>query len=208
VTANESKVTASATGLAIAIMAGGKSSRMGTDKAFVPLLGKPLIEHVLAAVASLGDQLFVVTNRPDDYAYLGLPLQGDIYLDQGPLGGLHTALHQVTRPHVLIVACDMPWLSRPLLEHMVGLRGTADAVVPRWEAFPEPLHAVYSRACLPAVEGNLQAGMRKMAAFYDKIRVRYVDREEIVRFDPTGRSFANINTPAELAAAAGENGAD
>jgi molybdopterin-guanine dinucleotide biosynthesis protein A len=180
---------------------------MGTDKAFVPLLGKPLIEHVVAAVASLGDQLFVVTNRPGDYAYLGLSLYSDIYPDQGPLGGLHTALYHATRPHVLIVACDMPWLSRPLLEHMVGLRATADAIVPRWETFPEPLHAVYGRTCLAAVEGNLQAGIRKMAAFYDKVRVRYVDREEIVRFDPTGRSFANINTPAELAAAAGERGA-
>jgi molybdopterin-guanine dinucleotide biosynthesis protein A len=103
----------------------------------------------------------------------------------------------------------MPWLSRPLLAHMISLRATADAIVPRWEAFPEPLHAVYSLACLPAVEANLRAGIRKMAAFYEKVQVRYLDREEIGRFDPAGRSFANINTPAELAAAAGvSKGAD
>ena len=97
--------------LTIAIQAGGKSSRMGTDKSFVPFLGRPMIEVVRERVEGLGDELIVVTNKPEAYAYLGLPMFGDDYPDTGPLGGIYTALHHAAHPHVLTVACDMPWLS-------------------------------------------------------------------------------------------------
>ncbi len=131
--------------LTVAIQAGGKSSRMGTDKSFVLFQGRPLIEVVREAVEGLGDELIIVTNKPDDYAHLGLPMVGDLYPETGPLGGIYTALHHATHPHLLTVACDMPWLNRPLLEYMAGLRSTADVIVPRWDKFPEPLHAVYSK---------------------------------------------------------------
>jgi molybdopterin-guanine dinucleotide biosynthesis protein A len=100
----------------------------------------------------------------------------------------------------LVVACDMPWLNRPLLEYMVGLREAADVVVPRWDKFPEPLHAIYSKACLEPMREKLEAGMLKITAFYGRVSLRFVEREEIARFDPEGRSFVNVNTPDELAA--------
>jgi molybdopterin-guanine dinucleotide biosynthesis protein A len=181
-----------------AIMAGGKSSRMGTDKAFVPLLGKPMIEHVLARVGSLGDEQIIITNSPQKYRYLGLPIFSDIYEDHGPLGGLHAALARAAYDHVLVVACDMPWLNYSLLEHMVSIRQSADVIVPRWSKFPEPLHAVYSKACLEAVTTCLEAQTLKLIAFYGRVRVRYLEREEVARFDARGRSFANINTPDDL----------
>jgi molybdenum cofactor guanylyltransferase len=184
-----------------AVMAGGKSSRMGTDKAFVPLLGKPMVEHVLDRIAGLADETIIITNRPACFDYLGLPLYTDIYRERGPLGGLHTALRRANHPHVLIVACDMPWLNRSLLEYLLSLREAADAVIPRWIRHPEPLHAVYSRSCLGAIETNLQAERLKLADFFEQVRVRYVDRAELARFDPEGRSFANVNTPQELEAA-------
>ena len=187
-------------GLTVAIQSGGKSSRMGTDKAFVLFDGVPMIEVVRAAVAGLGDELILITNKPDDYAHLGLPMFGDLYPDTGPLGGIYTALSAAAHPHVLVVACDMPWLNRPLLEYMVGLRETADVVVPRWDKFPEPLHAVYSKACLEPIREKLEAEMLKITAFYGRVKVRFVERLEIERFDPDGRSFVNVNTPDELAA--------
>lgn len=180
------------------IMAGGKSSRMGADKAFVPLLGKPLIEHVLESVGGLGDEQIIITNRPDRFHYLGLPLYSDIYQGFGPLGGLHAALAHATHPHLLVVACDMPWLNRDLLKYMISLRATADAVVPRWTKFPEPLHAIYSKACLEPVTASLQARTLKLIAFYSQVQVRYLDREIMETFDASGRSFANINTPGDL----------
>jgi molybdopterin-guanine dinucleotide biosynthesis protein A len=133
------------TNLTTVIMAGGKSSRMGTDKSFVPLLGKPMIEHVLDSVAGLSQKQILITNKPAEYAYLNLPMYGDIYPDKGPLGGFHSALVHAHTSYILVVACDMPWLNRPLLEYMISIRETADIVVPRWQKFPEPLHAIYSQ---------------------------------------------------------------
>jgi molybdopterin-guanine dinucleotide biosynthesis protein A len=184
--------------LSVAIMAGGKSSRMGQDKSFVLFEGRPMIETIIERVTGLGDELIIITNKPDEYAHFGLPLFSDVYPDHGSLGGIFTAVHYATHPHTLIVACDMPWLNRSLLKHMISLRQEADIIVPRWSEFPEPLHAIYHKVCLPPIEANLQAKRLKIIRFYDEVSVRYVEREEIKQFDDDGRSFANINTPQDL----------
>lgn len=157
-----------------------------------------MIETVLEAVGELGDETLLITNKPDEYEHLGLPMVGDLYPDHGPLGGIYTAVHAAAHPHTLIVACDMPWLNRPLLEYMISLRHTADAVVPRWEKFPEPLHAIYSKACLDPISEKLQAKMLKITVFFGQVSVRFVERAEIEQFDKDGRSFANINSPRDL----------
>ncbi len=92
----------------------------------------------------------------------------------------------------------MPWLNRPLLKFMISIRHQADAIVPRWREHPEPLHAVYSQDCLPAIKDRLSAGELKMVSFYELIKVHFVEKSKIVQFDPSGRSFANVNTPADL----------
>ena len=180
-------------------MAGGKSSRMGTDKSFVPVLGKPMIEHVLDSVAGLSQEQILITNKPIDYDYLKLPMFGDIYPDKGPLGGFHSALTHATTPYILVVACDMPWLSRPLLEHMISIRETADIIVPRWHKYPEPLHAIYSKRCLEPITANLEADILKLTAFFGKVTVNFLDQKTIAQFDPTGQSFKNVNTLEDLA---------
>jgi len=184
--------------ITIAIQAGGQSSRMGEDKSFVLYNGRPMIETVLAQVSGLGQETFIVTNNPEPYAYLGIPTVGDIYPDHGPLGGMHTALAHASHSHTLMVACDMPWLERPLLQHLISLRQTADVIVPRWDKYPEPLHAIYSNACVPAIESNLKAKRLKITRFFGEVSVRYVEREEIEKNGGNGRSFANINTPQDL----------
>ncbi len=184
--------------LTIAIMAGGQSSRMGVDKSFVLFEGRPMIEIVLEAVAGLGDETLLITNKPTEYKHLNLPMVGDIYPDHGPLGGIFTAVHAAAHSHVLVVACDMPWLNRSFLDYMISLRETADVIVPRWEKFPEPLHAIYSKACLDPVEAKLKEKRLKITGFFGQVNVRFVEREEIERFDKDGRSFANINSPQDL----------
>lgn len=186
--------------LTVAIQAGGKSSRMGQDKSFVDFNGRPMIEHVLESVEGLGSELLLVTNKPDEYRHLGLTMVGDVYPGLGPLAGIHTTLQHAGNPYALVVACDMPWLNRDLLAHMISLRPTADAVVPLWDKFPEPLHAIYSKACLEPIEENLRAERLKITRFFGQVDVHYLKRDEIERFDPDGRSFANINTPDELSA--------
>jgi len=184
--------------LSIAIMAGGKSVRMGTEKALVPFRGKTMIEHVIGRVQGLSEDIFIVTNKPDSFSGFGYPLVSDIYQNCGPLGGIHTALHHLSKSYLLIVACDMPWLERDLLKYMISVRAEGDIVVPRWDKFSEPLHAIYSKTCLGPVADSLEAGVLKVVGLYGKVGVRYVERNEIQRFDLLGRSFANLNTPKDI----------
>lgn len=187
------------TKLTIAINAGGKSSRMGTDKSFINFNGKPMIEGIIERLAGLGDEMILITNNQTDYAHLGLPIFGDIYEDHGPLAGIQTAVFHAQHPHTLMIACDMPWLNRDLLTYMISRKETADIIVPRWQKFPEPMHAIYSKACLPAIEADLDAKLLKIIGFYRNVSVNYVERDVIERFDGNGRSFANVNTPEDLA---------
>ena len=184
--------------LSIAIMAGGKSSRMGQNKAFVKFQGRPMIEIVKERVSAFGDELILITNKPDEYAHLGLPMFSDLYTDHGPLAGIYTAVTHATYPHTLIVACDMPWLNPDLLTYMISQRHTADIIVPRWHKFPEPLHAIYSKACLAPIQANLEAKRLKITRFFNKVSVNYLDNEKIREVGGNGRSFANINTPEDL----------
>jgi molybdopterin-guanine dinucleotide biosynthesis protein A len=184
--------------LTIAILAGGRSSRMGTDKSFVQVLGRPLIEDILAQAAGLGDETLIVTNRPGDYAYLGVPLFTDVLPDKGALGGLYSALHSATRRHVLCIACDMPFVVRPLLDYLISLMPEADAIVPRLAGEAEPFRAIYSRDCLGPIRAALDAGRMRVISFFADVRVRYVDEAEIDRFDPNHLSLFNVNTPDDL----------
>lgn len=185
-------------GLTVAILAGGKSSRMGSDKSFVSVLGRPLIEHVLAQVSGLGDETLIVTNQPELYARLGVPLFGDVLPGKGALGGLYSALHAASQRHILCIACDMPFVVRPLLEHLIALAPQADVVVPRLGGEVEPFRAVYARSCTAPILAALEAGQMRVISFFKDVRVRYVERDELARFDPQGLSFFNVNTPAEL----------
>lgn len=191
-------------GFSVAIIAGGKSSRMGTDKAFVLLNGKPLIVHVIERAQSLGQsETFLVTNKPESYAHLGLPMYSDVLPEKGSLGGIYTAIYHSQQPYTLCVACDMPYLNTDLLRYLVDLRkdDAFDVIVPRVENYPEGLHALYSRACLDPIRRRLEADQLKVIAFHADVRVCYVDEAEWQRFDPQGLSFRNINTPDELAQA-------
>ncbi|MEW6569361.1 MAG: molybdenum cofactor guanylyltransferase [Chloroflexota bacterium] len=187
----------------VAIQAGGRSRRMGRDKGLVPLAGKPLIQHLLDRVAGLGDEILVTTNRPDDYAFLGVRLASDPVPGAGALAGLHTALEAARGQTVIVLACDMPFVSRPLLEHLLKLarQGEAQVVVPRRGREYEPLHAVYARACLAAIEAAQAAGEGRMISFFSRVRVAAVEEDELVRYDPEGLSFFNVNTPEDLAQA-------
>jgi molybdenum cofactor guanylyltransferase len=185
--------------LSVVIQAGGRSSRMGEDKGLVLLAGRPMIEHVLTRVAGLGDETLITTNRPDDYAYLGLRMASDPKPGAGALPGLRTALEAAQGDMVLVLACDLPFVNRLLLEHMVAQCTNADVVVPQWEGTYQTLHAVYNRKrTLRAVEEALAAGERRMISFYPQLRVHTVTPDEIHQFDPQGRSFFNVNTPEEL----------
>ncbi len=186
--------------ISVALMAGGKSSRMGMDKAFVELNGKPMIEHLLARVADLGQvETFIISNKPDDYRHISLPIYTDVLPDQGSLGGIYTAVHYSRSHYTLVVACDMPFVSPELLRYMIGLAdGTLDVIVPRVEKFPQGLFAIYSKNCLEPIRRKIDAGRLKVIRFYSDVQVRYLDEPEYEPYDPTRLSFFNVNTPEDL----------
>ncbi|MEE9215979.1 MAG: molybdenum cofactor guanylyltransferase [Anaerolineales bacterium] len=184
--------------ITIAIQAGGKSSRMGRDKALLPLGGMPLIEHVLQRVAGLGDEILITTNRPEDYAFLGKRMVEDHRPGAGALDGLLTALEAAYGERVLLLACDMPFVSRPLLEHLLAIDTDAEVVIPRREGKLQPLHAIYSKSCVGPVREALGAGEKRMISFFPRIQIRIVEQETLDQFDPDGLSFFNANTPDEL----------
>ena len=173
---------------------------MGRDKAFVELGGKTLIERVIQMSAALGQaETILITNRPDDYAHLNLPMFGDALPGKGSLGGIYTALVEAKSEFVLVLACDMPFISTDLLRFMISQADDRhDIVVPRVQGYPQGLHAIYRKTCIMPIREQLEADRLKIIRFYGKMRVRYLDESEYVAFDPDGRCFSNLNTPAEL----------
>ena len=179
------------------ILAGGKSRRMGRDKAFLELGGRSLIEIVIERVQAVAAEVIIVTNAPQRYAHLGARLVCDVYRGVGTLGGIHAGLTAATYDHALVVGCDMPFLNPSLLAHLASLAPQYDAVVPRVDGLFEPLHAVYAHSCLPLIKAQISTRQWQAFSFYPQARVRYVSREEIARFDPELLSLRNANTPAE-----------
>lgn len=180
------------------ILAGGKSSRYGKNKAFVKINGIPLIEKVITVMGSVFQELIIITNTPHKYSHLRLPVCEDLIEGLGPLGGIFTGLTAISKDAGFFVACDMPSLNRELLRHMVECKDDFDAVVPRISGKMEALYALYRNTCLPAIRRLIDSREYQIFRFFSEVSVRYVDEGEIRQFDPELRSFFNVNTPQEL----------
>ena len=181
------------------IQAGGRSVRMGGEpKALMTIGGQPIIERVMRAVAPTVDDLLIVTNTPELYAFLGLPMIPDALPGHGSLGGIYSGLRAVSAEAAFTVACDMPFLSPAVARLVVARAGEADVVIPRVGGQLQALHALYTKACLPHVEEHLRAGRLKVSGFFDRVTVLEIAEEEVRRLDDPVRAFMNVNTPAEL----------
>ena len=182
----------------LAVLAGGASTRMGRNKALLPIAGRPLIAHIIQRLRPIADEVIVIARDPAPYAFLGLPIATDHYTGIGPLAGLHAALSAARGDLVALVACDMPFVRADVFAHLIGLAYDVDVVMPRLDGREEPLHAVYRRrTCLPAVEATIAEGKRRLIAFLPRVRVRYVDDDALRALDPDLQSFVNVNTPEE-----------
>lgn len=190
--------------LSVIIQAGGESRRMGRDKGLVPFLGQPLVERVVERLRPIADEMLITTNAPGNYAFLGLPLLGDLQPGTGALGGLYTALHAARHPLAAVVACDMPFVS-PVLLQTLGKTlwdGGYDLVVPRSAGGLEPFHAVYRReSCLSYIRQALESGKRRVDAWFGAARLYIFPWEQVLEIDPREYIFFNVNTPEELAQA-------
>lgn len=183
------------------VLAGGQSRRLGTNKAFVKVGGVALIDRVLHQLGQLSDDVLIVTNDPVTYQGLGVSVVEDAIPGGGSLGGIYTGLALAGHERAVAVGCDMPFLDLGLLRFMILLSEKYDVVIPSLEGLLEPLHAVYSKACLGPMADVLQAGGRRIVDFFPQVRVRHVERAELEALDPEHLSFFNINTPEDLSRA-------
>ena len=190
------------------ILAGGKSRRMGRNKALIPLGDSPLIEHVIRSMRLVTDELLLITNTPTEYAHLGLPMHSDMIPDAGALGGIYTGLMHALYDTVLCVACDSPFLQPKLLAYLASILGEYDAVMPYTyqtsddsPVILQTLCAAYSKRCLPIIKQMLQGSEFRVHALAERTNIQRISPEVWRTFDPDGLSFFNINTSEDFESA-------
>lgn len=180
------------------ILAGGKSSRYGKNKALVKLNGVMLIEKVKEVMSSIFKNLIIITNTPEEYEFLQLPMYQDLVKGMGPVGGIHTGLHYMDNDAAFFVACDMPFLNKDLISYMAECLDDYDAVIPKIDWKIEALHAIYSKRCLPAVASLIELREYQVIKFHNQIQSKFIGENEIKSFDPHLISFMNVNRPEEF----------
>jgi len=183
------------------ILTGGKSSRMGTDKALVEFRGRTLLERALDTARRACDEVFIVGDS-EKFASYG-PVIDDVFPGCGPLAGIHAALSNSSAELHLVVAVDMPFVSGELLRFLVKVAAEthASVVVPRTSRGFQPLCAVYRRVFAAPAEEALRAGKYKIDAVFHEVDVRIIGEEELSQAGFSERMFWNVNTPEDLRAA-------
>lgn len=184
------------------VLAGGKGIRLKRDKVLENIGNINLLQRVVSCLSFYNSEIIIVTaskqSLPLSVDYPKLRVKADIYPGKGPLGGIYTGLMTSNHFYNLVVASDMPFLNRELLSYMMKLSVGFDLVVPRMGALVEPLHAVYSKNCVAPIENMLKQGTLQIHLLFPLVKVKYIDTEEIDKFDPEHLSFFNINTEADL----------
>ena len=184
------------------VQAGGKSTRMGGQpKALLPLGGQRIIERVVDVVRAVTDDVLLVTNTPELYADLHLPMVADVFPDHGSLGGIYSGLWSAEGDAAFTVACDMPFLTPAVARLVIDRAHEADVVVPKVGDQFETLHACYGKACLRPMESRLRAGQLKIVGFFPDVRVLVISEADVARWRDPAVVFMNVNTPEELARA-------
>ncbi len=181
------------------ILAGGKSSRFGSDKTLHIVNGKPLIEHVYSTLQPLFPVISIIANDTYKYNYLHIPVYPDIIPGLGPLGGIYTALQRSSTDYIFICAADMPFINQEFIAFMLQIPHMYDCIIPCWSGNTEPLHAIYSKQCIPHIDKLIEAKNYKISPLFEKIRMRYIMDDEIIFYaeDPSDL-FYNINKQSDL----------
>ncbi|MTI81197.1 MAG: molybdenum cofactor guanylyltransferase [Firmicutes bacterium] len=184
-----------------AILAGGKSSRMGTNKAFLEVRNCRIIDHALDELKQVSNDILIITNTPTEYHRFSVRVAGDIYPGFGPLSGIHAALTHAENNRLLAVACDMPFVEANLARYLIESVKDYDVAIPVVEGYFEPLFAVYSKSCIKHIERCMEKKKLRIIDFFSSVKVKYVKEEEISQVADLERVFYNVNTPKELAMA-------
>jgi molybdenum cofactor guanylyltransferase len=181
------------------ILSGGKSTRMGTNKAFIEIDGVPMIERIYGLLKSRFQEILIISDQGELFSNLEVTVHGDLIPQLGAIGGLYSGLFFASFPYSFCVACDMPFLNVRLVDYLIKRINGFEAVVPKTRDGLQPLHAIYSKACMEPIKKLIDRGRTKIIDFYPEAKVRFVDEDEFHVLDPENRSFINVNTPEDLA---------
>ncbi len=177
--------------MAAAILAGGKSSRMGRDKALLDFNGKPFIALVAEVLSRELPSVVIISDHTERYTFLGLPVYEDQFKNCGPLGGIHSALYHSTTPHVLITSCDTPFISTESIQFLIESATPNEITVGQAEGFVHPLFGIYPASALHTIEASLNEGKRKVLDLLDEVP------HSIVNLTQWEKELKNINKPEE-----------
>jgi molybdopterin-guanine dinucleotide biosynthesis protein A len=176
------------------VLAGGRSTRMGRDKALLPYGGKNLIDAPIEILHSIFSTVVLSVKNSADYSDYSLQKIEDRYAEIGPIGGITSVLQSGVK-RAFFVACDMPFLNPELIEFLCTFQ--EEAVIPIWDSRPEVLHSIYSVSVLRHLKEAITQKRYKITDALKEASIRYVEEKEIRRFDATGKSFRNVNTPSD-----------
>lgn len=181
------------------ILAGGENKRTGLNKALLKLNGQSLMETIIGKLRNLFKEVIIVSSYPREYEHLNLKVVKDLIPQKGPLGGIYSGLSFSKSSHSFVVACDMPFINPDLIRYMKVRIDDSDVLIPKTREGYEPLHAFYSKNCLDVIRKQLDSeASLKIVDFFDQVKVKYIEEEEVRKFDPDGLSFFNINTSGDL----------
>lgn len=174
---------------------------MKTNKALMEFNKEVMINKVISGLKESVEEIIIVTNEPAEYINFDAMLVTDLIPQHGPLSGIHAGLKAASFEYGFVVACDMPFLDTALIEYMIDWGPRYDAVVPKIGEYFQPLHALYSKKCVPFIEKRLKEGAFKVTSFYQDINIRFVGEDEISKLADIDRVFFNINDRNDLARA-------
>ncbi len=184
------------------ILAGGKSIRFGHDKILERIGSTSLLENVISRTSPISKDIIIVTAKERAFAQFAnnpkIKIVYDIVPGMGSLGGIYTGLVESKTFYNLVVAADMPFLNGSLLRYMIKVAEGYDLTLPRVNQWYEPLHAIYTQKCISPAKEILDQGKKVIVELFNYVKVKYVEAEEIDRFDPQHLSFFNINTQADM----------
>lgn len=184
------------------ILAGGLNTRMnGRNKAFLEVGGRIILDRLLECLQSIFREIILVTREPDRYAGYALKVVKDIFTDRSSLTGVHAGLMRANAEFGFMVPCDAPFLQTDLVRMLLAeLEPELDVVVPFFDGHYQPLCAIYSKRCLPAIEAQLVGGEYKIIQLFDRMNVKVIPDDKVKAADPDLLSFLNVNTPEAHAA--------
>jgi molybdopterin-guanine dinucleotide biosynthesis protein A len=180
------------------ILAGGKNTRMGENKAFIRVKGRRIIDRTAELFHEIFGHVILVTNETVAYSHLTLEIVADLIPESSALIGIYTGLFYAATPYCFVVACDMPFLNRKVIDYMVSIRKDYDVVLPVLDDGYHPTHALYSSRCVTPIAQLIRTGNFKITDFFNRVTVREVTPKELRALDPPMEAVLNINTPEDL----------